>query len=175
MKWNRARTSKSGQRSLIDDDEFRSNDAAVRWLKANEHAPPEPKAKGRRPRPVRSASVKAVAPPQFGAGLEIFCDGGCEPNPGAGGWGVAIYRDGHEIATASGGDPETTNNRMELTGLLVAIQHAADLGEPCTIWCDSQYAVKGATEWMEGWKRKGWKRGGDNAKPKNSVLLNSDL
>ncbi|RVQ68145.1 ribonuclease H family protein [Sinorhizobium medicae] len=105
----------------------------------------------------------------FSVGLHIFADGACEPNPGPGGWGVAVYRDGVEVASDHGGDADTTNNRMELTGLLRGIEAAKALGAPAILWCDSQYAVKGANEWMHNWKKRGWK------KPGNEELKNIEL
>lgn len=105
----------------------------------------------------------------FQTGLHVFADGACEPNPGPGGWGVAVYRDGVEIASDHGGDADTTNNRMELTGLLKGIDAAKALGAPAILWCDSQYAVKGANEWMHNWKKRGWK------KPGNEELKNIEL
>ncbi len=111
----------------------------------------------------------------FSVGFHVFADGACEPNPGPGGWGVAVYRDGLEIASDHGSDADTTNNRMELTGLLKGIEAAKALGALVTVWCDSQYAVKGANEWRHGWKKNGWQRGGANADPKNRVLLNAEL
>jgi ribonuclease HI len=111
----------------------------------------------------------------FTIGLHIFSDGACEPNPGPGGWGVVVFRDGVEVASFSGGHPDSTNNRMEMTGLLRALEVAFEMNEPCIIWSDSQYAVKGANEWSIGWKRNGWQRGGPKAEPKNRVLLNADL
>ncbi|MEY9328260.1 ribonuclease H family protein [Sinorhizobium fredii] len=112
---------------------------------------------------------------QFIVGLHVFADGACEPNPGPGGWGVAVYRDGVEVASDHGGDSDTTNNRMELTGLLRGIEAAKALGAPTILWCDSQYAVKGTNEWRHGWKKNGWQRGGPNADPKNRILLNAEL
>lgn len=115
----------------------------------------------------------------FTSGIHIFCDGAAVPNPGVGGWGVAIYRDAVEIDQALGGDPEATNNQMELTAILNAIEKANQLlkqtGDAVTIWCDSQYCVNGCNEWRHGWKAKGWQRGGDNAKPENRILQNADL
>ncbi|RVO50833.1 ribonuclease HI [Sinorhizobium meliloti] len=105
----------------------------------------------------------------FSAGFHVFADGACEPNPGPGGWGVAVYRDGVELASDHGGDADTTNNRMELTGLLKGIEAAKALGAPTILWCDSQYAVKGANEWMHNWKKRGWK------KPGNEELKNIEL
>lgn len=102
------------------------------------------------------------SPHLFAEGVHIFCDGACEPNPGVGGWGVAVYRDGVEVAGQCGGDADTTNNQMELTGLLVAIEKAAEfydgLAKPVTIWCDSQYCVEGANIWVQTWKARGWNK-----------------
>lgn len=115
---------------------------------------------------------------KFREGAHIFCDGASIPNPGVGGWGVAVYANGAEIASSFGGDPETTNNQMELTGLLNALEEAWKLitdWPEVTIWCDSQYCVKGVNEWMPGWKAKGWQRGGANAEPQNRVVMNVDL
>ncbi|MDX0955644.1 ribonuclease HI [Sinorhizobium medicae] len=105
----------------------------------------------------------------FESGLHVFADGACEPNPGPGGWGVAVYREGVEVASDHGGDADTTNNRMELTGLLKGIEAAKALGAPAVLWSDSQYAVKGANEWMHNWKKRGWK------KPGNEELKNIEL
>lgn len=97
----------------------------------------------------------------FADGVHIFCDGAAVPNPGAGGWGVVVYRDGMEIDSQFGGDAETTNNQMEMTGLLVAIEKAGKLRGIChevSIWCDSEYCVKGVNEWMPTWKARGWNK-----------------
>ena len=119
---------------------------------------------------------KDFSPERFSKGVHIFCDGASIPNPGVGGWGVVVYREGEEISSSFGGDPETTNNQMELAGLLNAIEKAKQLsgksGQLVTIWCDSQYCVKGVNEWMPGWKAKGWQRAGANAEPKNRVVMN---
>lgn len=101
------------------------------------------------------------APTDWKKGLVIFCDGACEPNPGAGGWGFVVYRDGIDIHTDYGGADPTTNNIMEMTAALMALRWFADYGviEPARLLCDSQYVVKGCNEWRHGWKRKGWRRG----------------
>ncbi|MEH3125549.1 ribonuclease H [Agrobacterium cavarae] len=100
------------------------------------------------------------SPAMFAEGIHIFCDGASVPNPGVGGWGVVVYDNGQELRTAFGGDPETTNNQMELTGLLNAIEQAKALSDnpTVTIWCDSQYSVNGANDWRHKWKRNGWKK-----------------
>jgi ribonuclease HI len=87
--------------------------------------------------------------------VEMFTDGACSGNPGPGGWGCLI-RSGRHVKELSGGAPNTTNNRMELQAPAEGLKA---LTRPCrvTIYSDSQYVVKGMTEWLAGWKRKGWK------------------
>lgn len=102
-------------------------------------------------------------------GLVLFSDGGCDPNPGAGGWGMAAYRDGVEVHSDCGGMLESTNNIMELTGMLMSIRWAIAQGEPVHILCDSQYVVNGCNDWRHGWKKKDWKRG------ETKELANADL
>ena len=87
--------------------------------------------------------------------VEIFTDGACKGNPGPGGWGVVI-RSGEREKELSGGEPLTTNNRMEL---LAAIRALQALVEPCrvTLHSDSKYVLEGITRWVHGWKKNGWK------------------
>ncbi|HKK13601.1 MAG TPA: ribonuclease HI [Gammaproteobacteria bacterium] len=87
--------------------------------------------------------------------VEIFTDGACRGNPGPGGWGVVLRYGDHE-RHLYGGEPETTNNRMELTAAIRALEA---LKRPCRVQLttDSQYVRKGITEWMPAWKRRGWK------------------
>ncbi len=85
----------------------------------------------------------------------MFTDGACRGNPGPGGWGV-VLRYGDREKTLYGGEPHTTNNRMELTA---AIEGLAALKEPCRVilTTDSQYVRQGITQWLAGWKAKGWR------------------
>jgi len=85
----------------------------------------------------------------------IYTDGACKGNPGPGGWGV-LLRSGAVEKTLHGGALETTNNRMELTAVIEALKA---LKRPCqvTLYLDSEYVRKGVTEWLAGWKAKGWK------------------
>ncbi len=85
----------------------------------------------------------------------IYTDGACRGNPGPGGWGAILRHNGHE-KTLYGAEPETTNNRMEL---MAAIRALESLKRPCRVrlTTDSQYVQKGITEWLSGWKRRGWK------------------
>ncbi len=86
--------------------------------------------------------------------VEIYTDGACSGNPGPGGWG-ALLRFGEKEKRIWGGEPETTNNRMEL---MAAIESLELLNRSCTVrlTTDSQYVRKGITEWLAGWKRKNW-------------------
>lgn len=96
-----------------------------------------------------------------------YTDGACKGNPGPGGWGAWLSWNGHEKRLC-GGEPATTNNRMELMG---AIQALESLREPCrvTLYTDSSYVMKGITEWMPGWKRKQWRTA--DGKPVKNVDL----
>jgi len=99
--------------------------------------------------------------------VDIFCDGACSGNPGVGGYG-AILRSGSLEKEISGAHGETTNNRMEMTA---AIEALTALKRPCkvTITTDSQYLVKGMTEWLSGWIKRGW------INSKKEPVLNRDL
>ena len=90
-----------------------------------------------------------------GKTINIYTDGACKGNPGPGGWGAILEYDGKE-KELFGGEPATTNNRMELTAVIEAL---AALRRPCTVvlHTDSQYVQKGITEWIGGWKARGWK------------------
>ena len=100
--------------------------------------------------------------------ITIYTDGACSGNPGPGGWG-AILRYGGAERVLSGGEPETTNNRMELQGVIHALQA---LKEPCVVelWSDSRYVVDALEKgWARAWRARGWKRA--DKKP----ALNQDL
>lgn len=87
--------------------------------------------------------------------VEIFTDGACKGNPGPGGWGALLIAGGHK-KEMFGGDPKTTNNRMELQAVIEAL---SALKRPCEVivHTDSQYVQKGISEWIHGWKARGWK------------------
>ena len=90
--------------------------------------------------------------------VDIYTDGACSGNPGAGGWGAVIVYKGKE-KELSGGDRDTTNNRMELTAVIMALKA---LKEPCeiTLTSDSKYVVDGITKgWAASWRAKGWRKG----------------
>jgi ribonuclease HI len=87
--------------------------------------------------------------------VEIFTDGACSGNPGPGGW-AAILRSGKHESELSGGEAHTTNNRMELMAVIEGLRKLK-LSSPVTIYTDSRYVMDGASKWLPGWKRKGWK------------------
>ncbi len=86
--------------------------------------------------------------------VEIFTDGACSGNPGPGGWAALLRYNGVE-KEISGGEPETTNNRMEMMAVIQGLS-ALKKASKVTVYTDSQYVQKGVTEWMKGWKAKGW-------------------
>lgn len=98
--------------------------------------------------------------------VEIYTDGGCDPNPGLGGWGAVLLYDDHR-KELSGGERESTNNRMEMTAAIRALE---TLTRPCRVrvYTDSEYLKKGVTDWMPNWKRRNWKR-------KRGAVKNIDL
>jgi ribonuclease HI len=108
--------------------------------------------------------------------IHIYTDGGCSGNPGPGGWAYLIIREREtesEILVEKwGAEPETTNNRMELTAALYALEMLAKLNlvsKEVMVHTDSQYVQKGMTEWIDSWKRNGW-RTSDKTPVKNKDL-----
>jgi len=97
----------------------------------------------------------AAAEATEGRIINVYTDGACKGNPGPGGWGAVLEFDGRE-REMYGGEPATTNNRMELTAVIEAL---SALKRPCRVvlHTDSQYVQKGITEWIGGWKARGWK------------------
>lgn len=99
--------------------------------------------------------------------IDIFTDGACRGNPGPGGWG-AILRAGANEKELWGGEPATTNNRMEMTAVIQALS-ALKRPVVARVYTDSQYVLKGISEWIHGWKRNGW-RTSDKKPVKNAEL-----
>lgn len=99
--------------------------------------------------------------------VDIWTDGACKGNPGLGGWGALLRHGGREKAIC-GGEPDTTNNRMELLAVIEALKA---LKRPCQVrvHTDSQYVQKGMNEWLPGWKARGW-RTADKKPVKNADL-----
>src|SRR5262245_34281450 len=101
---------------------------------------------------INSAPSRATASSNV---IEIYADGACKGNPGVGGWG-AWLRFGENEKELFGGEALTTNNRMELTAVIRALE-TIKRSVPVIVHTDSQYVQKGITEWLTGWKRKGWR------------------
>jgi len=87
--------------------------------------------------------------------VTIYTDGGCKGNPGPGGWGVVLIY-GETVKTLCGGEADSTNNRMELMAAISALEA---LKAPCNVivFADSKYVIDGITQWIKGWKARGWK------------------
>lgn len=98
--------------------------------------------------------------------VTIYTDGACDPNPGRGGWGAIILRDGKE-EVLKGRERQSTNNRMELTAALEALK-AVDMEDVVILYTDSQYLKRGIEEWMPNWIARNWRR-------KGGKLANVDL
>ena len=99
--------------------------------------------------------------------VEIFTDGACKGNPGPGGW-AALLRSGETVKELSGGEAQTTNNRMELTAAIRALE-ALKRPAAVTLTTDSRYVMDGLTKWIHGWQRNGW-RTADRKPVKNADL-----
>jgi len=99
--------------------------------------------------------------------VEIYTDGACRGNPGPGGWGALLLAGKHR-KTLHGGEPETTNNRMELMASIEAL-NALKGPRNVVLHTDSKYVMHGITEWMDSWKKRGWKTS------KKKPVKNQDL
>ena len=99
----------------------------------------------------------------------VFTDGAAKGNPGPGGWGVVIVAPDDTVTELGGGSPHTTNNKMELSGAIAALDHVNGTAAAVTIHTDSTYVVQGITQWVRGWRKNGWRTasGGE--------VLNRDL
>lgn len=101
----------------------------------------------------------------------IYTDGACAGNPGPGGWGVVFYLTDGAVHEMGGGDPKTTNNRMEMQAAIAGLQAFLATGQttPVELFTDSEYVKKGITQWIAGWKRRDWQTSAKKA------VLNKDL
>jgi ribonuclease HI len=101
----------------------------------------------------------------------MYTDGACAGNPGPGGWGTVIYFTDGSVQELGGADPDTTNNRMEMQAAIAALEFVVQTGQnqPILLYTDSEYLKNGITQWIKGWKKKGWKTAGGKA------VLNQDL
>jgi ribonuclease HI len=115
---------------------------------------------GRRPKGANMSAPSAER-------VVIYTDGACKGNPGPGGWGAWLRWGGHE-KELFGGDPATTNNRMELTAVIESLA-LLNRHTPVAVYTDSEYVKNGITTWIHGWKKRGWKTA-DNKPVKNIDL-----
>jgi len=115
------------------------------------------------PQPAPRQTKRAEETPQkvHTQGIHIYCDGSCEGNPGPGGWGTLVDQDGLR-EEFSGGSNHSTNNIMEMTAAIEGLKRVKE-GSEVTVTTDSQYLVKGITQWIKGWKKRGWKKADGNA------------
>ena len=103
------------------------------------------------------------------APLILFTDGAAKGNPGPGGWGAIVVTPDLHVTELGGGSPHTTNNKMELGGAIAALRYVADRPEAVAIYTDSTYLIQGITQWVWGWRKRGWKTAA------GSDVLNRDL
>jgi ribonuclease HI len=99
----------------------------------------------------------------------VFTDGAAKGNPGPGGWGVIILTADQRVVELGGGSPHTTNNKMELSGAIAALDYLAGQPGPIAIYTDSTYVIQGITQWVWGWRKRGWKTA------QGTDVLNRDL
>lgn len=114
-----------------------------------------------------SKRKKTVGAPTSDPSTGVFTDGSAVPNPGEGGWGAVYVIDGEVMAESSGYGGQTTNNRMELTALIQAVD-LVPVGTATDVYSDSNLAVRTINEWAAGWEKRGWKR-------KSGAVENLDL
>ena len=117
----------------------------------------------------RKAKEDTLKPGALAGALVIYTDGACSGNPGPGGWGVVMYH-GKRQKEMCGGEKSTTNNRMEMIAAIKALEAIKpNFSGPVVLFTDSTYLLKGITEWIHGWKKRGWKK--SDKKP----VINKDL
>ena len=121
-----------------------------------------------RPAVKKTAAAAASTPAAGDFQMQVYCDGGCEPNPGEAGSGMAVYRDGNLSELWYGlYNPQGTNNTAELNALYQSLKVAAaavDQGVSVQVLCDSMYSLNCISQWAKGWKAKGWTRAGGEIK-----------
>jgi ribonuclease HI len=91
------------------------------------------------------------------SGILVYTDGACSGNPGPGGWGAIVARPDGRIRELGGAAEQTTNNQMEMLATIEALREVRDDDSPVTICTDSTYVIRGITQWIWGWQKKGWK------------------
>jgi ribonuclease HI len=127
-----------------------------------------PPAAGKRPATAGAGVPARIEPAAAAIGLQIYCDGACDPNPGRAGSGIAVYRDGKLEQLWYGlYNPNGTNNTAELNALhhaLLMAETAILAGQTAQILCDSTYAINCISKWAAGWSKKGWRKAGGEIK-----------
>lgn len=149
---------------------FTDANEAMRWLAGSDTETKPKRRTYSRPKAKTSYVQEVPKRPDSEQDYVIYTDGSCLVNPaGPGGWAmVACETATGEVTEKSGGQPSTTNNRMELTAALMAFRFAPD-GSKIALYTDSQYLKNGISQWVAGWKKRGWKKA--NGQP----VLNQDL
>jgi ribonuclease HI len=109
------------------------------------------------------------ARPQGEWPIVVFTDGAAKGNPGPGGWGVVVATPAGEVIELGGRAAHTTNNRMELTGAINGLAACEHLPGPLAVYTDSTYVIQGITQWIQGWRRRGWRTASDGE------VLNRDV
>jgi len=103
--------------------------------------------------------MPSLAKPTIEVDIFLFTDGACCGNPGPGGWACILHQKSTGLTKEfSGGEKQTTNNQMEMLAVIEGLEKLKKIPTRVHVLSDSQYVIKGATEWMENWKRHGWKR-----------------
>ncbi|MDX9732079.1 MAG: ribonuclease HI, partial [Bdellovibrionales bacterium] len=99
----------------------------------------------------------------FKTGILVYTDGACSGNPGPGGWGTIVVRPDGRVRELGGSESQTTNNQMEMYGAIQALREVRDDDAPVLLCTDSTYVIRGITQWIWGWQKRGWKtaEGGD--------------
>ena len=149
---------------------FASRTEADQAFRAGKPAPT-----GRRPAPASAGIPARREPPVAAVGLQIYCDGACDPNPGRAGSGIAVYRDGKLEQLWYGlYNPNGTNNTAELNALhqaLLMAEATIAAGQTAQILCDSTYAINCISTWAAGWQKKGWRKAGGEIKNLSIIQL----
>lgn len=131
---------------------------ACRGQRTTERSPGRLQLEGPQPGALGPGPVSPAAP------VNIYAQGSCEPNPGDGGWAAVKVMDGRIIREASGFEPQTTSNRMELTAVLEGLRMTAP-DEDAVIWTASEFCFKTATVWAAAWSQNGWRKGDNKPVP----------
>ena len=93
----------------------------------------------------------------FDSSILIFADGACTGNPGPGGWGAIVVHPEGRVEELGGGERQTTNNKMEILAVIRALEHLREVRGPIEVLSDSLYVLRGITQWIWGWRKRGWK------------------